>query len=520
MDNGSINEFAFSPCGLNLAIASQDGFLRVFRYESMELLGIARSYFGGFLCVCWSPDGKYIVVGGEDDLVTIWSMQERRVVARGQGHRSWVSVVAFDPYTTSYGVAGDGEGSYEDPYVSDDDGVSALYRNAAGPRSNDQINNNKGSSGSASGPVISNRGGEEFYSSSSSNKMSNGGGIPSNSRSSGRRKSSSVRPRSVSVSGCSTSYRLGSVSQDTQLCLWDITEDVLKQPVKMFRQSVNSPTQAPEKSSGGSLRIEVKPSQGTAGGGVGAAAVAGTSNINNNFSSSSTNNNNNTGQTPVSSLSSISSSNNNNNNDKVDGTVLARDKDIVAVAVQLPSGKGEVEQEKAAGTTTTTTAATTTTTQVGGGSNNNNTSSSSSSKLKSGTGGTGGISLIGNCVGNNLNKMTMSSSISSISSTASGGGDGEDIVGGAAPTAGPSSSSSSTKAIGNGAKSSTDSTSSSSGMMTLNAFTQRLSHFSFGNDKKNGDGGHQQQQQQNQGKKGFTLSKPFGGGSNSISSEF
>lgn len=515
MDNGSINELAFSPCGLNLAIASQDGFLRVFRYESMELLGIARSYFGGFLCVCWSPDGKYIVVGGEDDLVTIWSMQERRVVARGQGHRSWVSVVAFDPYTTSYGVAGgDGEGSYEDPYVSDDDGVSALYRNAAGPRSNDQINNNKSGSGCASGPVISNRGGEEIC--SNSNKMSNGGGIPSNSRSSGRRKSLSVRPRSVSVSGSSTSYRLGSVSQDTQLCLWDITEDVLRQPVKMLRHSVNSPTPAPEKSlSGGSLRIEVKPSQG----GAAAAAVAGTSSSNNNYSSSSTSNNNhnsNTGQTPVSSLSSISSS------DKVDGTVLARDKDVVAVAVQLPPGKNGVEQEKLGGTTATTATAavTTTTTQVVGGSSNNNNNSNTSSSSNKQKSSTGGISLIGNCVGNNLNKMTMSSSISSTSSTASGGGDGEDMGGGAgggvAATAGPSS----TKAIGNGAKSSLDSTSSSSGMMTLNAFTQRLSHFSFGNDKKNGDGsagGHQQQQ--HQGKKGFTLSKPFGGGSNSISSE-
>lgn len=99
-DNCSINEFCFSPDGANLAIVSQDGFLRVFLYDTMELVGIARSYFGGFLCVCWSPDGKYIVVGGEDDLVTVYSFNEKRVVARGHGHRSWVSVVAFDPYTT------------------------------------------------------------------------------------------------------------------------------------------------------------------------------------------------------------------------------------------------------------------------------------------------------------------------------------------------------------------------------------------------------------------------------------
>ena len=50
----------------------QDGYLRVFNYETMELVGTAKSYFGGLHCVCWSPDGRYIVVGGEDDLVHLY----------------------------------------------------------------------------------------------------------------------------------------------------------------------------------------------------------------------------------------------------------------------------------------------------------------------------------------------------------------------------------------------------------------------------------------------------------------
>ena len=98
---GSINEFSFSPCGKFLAIVSQDGFLRVFEYDTMELVGRMRSYFGGLLCLSWSPDGRFIVTGGEDDLISVWSMSQKRVVARGQGHRSWISVVAFDAYTTS-----------------------------------------------------------------------------------------------------------------------------------------------------------------------------------------------------------------------------------------------------------------------------------------------------------------------------------------------------------------------------------------------------------------------------------
>ncbi|XP_059050807.1 WD repeat-containing protein 20-like [Achroia grisella] len=158
-EGSCINEFAFSPCGTNLAVASQDGFLRVFHYDTMELIGRARSYFGGFLCVCWSPDGKYVVVGGEDDLVTVWCFSERKVVARGQGHRSWVSVVAFDPYVVSFTDPESDEG------VEDD-----------------------------------------------------------------RQKSESVQ--------C---YRLGSVSQDTQLCLWDLTEDVLRPPVRARASAHLSP---------------------------------------------------------------------------------------------------------------------------------------------------------------------------------------------------------------------------------------------------------------------------------------
>uniref|UniRef100_A0A023F3K8 Putative wd40 protein dmr-n9 n=1 Tax=Triatoma infestans TaxID=30076 RepID=A0A023F3K8_TRIIF len=150
----SINEFAFSPCGTYLAIVSQDGFLRVFHYDTMELVGSARSYFGGFLCVCWSPDCKYVVVGGEDDLVTVWSFCERRVVARGQGHHSWVSVVAFDPYTSTLGTLSD-------------------------------------------------------FTHTTNNKVD-------------------------------TCYRLGSVGQDTQLCLWDITDDVLRQKPTSRNRSIST----------------------------------------------------------------------------------------------------------------------------------------------------------------------------------------------------------------------------------------------------------------------------------------
>ena len=55
------------------------------------------SYFGGLLCVAWSHDDRLLFTGGEDDLVSVCSVQRRAVVARGQGHRSWVNALSVDP---------------------------------------------------------------------------------------------------------------------------------------------------------------------------------------------------------------------------------------------------------------------------------------------------------------------------------------------------------------------------------------------------------------------------------------
>lgn len=190
--DGSLNEFSFSPCGKFLATVSQDGFLRVFDYESMELIGRMRSYFGGLLCLAWSPDGRFIAAGGEDDLVSFWSTAQKRVVARGQGHKSWVSVVTFDPFTTSIT---DGEAA--DNLSDDDDELPPC-------------------------PPIPSEAAAASNCNSHNNVMTR-------------------QRNSVSV-GCETppvtSYRIGSVGQDTQLCLWELSDDVLKQPVGRSRASI------------------------------------------------------------------------------------------------------------------------------------------------------------------------------------------------------------------------------------------------------------------------------------------
>lgn len=205
---GSVNHFAFSPCSKYLAVVSQDGYLRVFNYDSMELVGLMKSYFGGLLCVCWSPDSKYVIVGGEDDLVTVWSFQDKRVVCRGEGHKSWVTSVAFDPYTTLIGDCDSGtdfSGS-DDDFGNHPPGVArpghALLQDRLGyPKNRGSTRSNQ--SQASSGP-----------------------------------RSGSTDPKSPVPM---TSYRFGSIGQDTVVCLWDLTEDVLRQPVGRSRTSTIIP---------------------------------------------------------------------------------------------------------------------------------------------------------------------------------------------------------------------------------------------------------------------------------------
>lgn len=199
---GALNEFAFSPDGRYLACVSQDGCLRVFHFDSMLLQGMMKSYFGGLLCVCWSPDGRYIVTGGEDDLVTVWSFAEGRVIARGHGHKSWVNAVAFDPFTTSTEDDESGEFSGSDEDIQD---------------------------------------------------STNFGRVRTSSTLSHLSKHSTKSSPSVT-------YRFGSAGQDTQFCLWDLTEDVLypHHPLSRARTLTNtfSASIPPSGSGGSSLAAE------------------------------------------------------------------------------------------------------------------------------------------------------------------------------------------------------------------------------------------------------------------------
>uniref|UniRef100_A0A3B4B399 Uncharacterized protein n=1 Tax=Periophthalmus magnuspinnatus TaxID=409849 RepID=A0A3B4B399_9GOBI len=217
---GGLNEFSFSPDGVHVACVGQDGCLRVFHFDSMELQGVMKSYFGGLLCVSWSPDGKYLATGGEDDLVTVWSFAESRVVARGHGHKSWVNVVAFDPFTTS---------------LEDEEPMEL--------------------SGSE----------EDLHQGTPNSSTTHFGRVRTSSTLSHLSRHSSRGGGSASVT-----YRFGSVGQDTQFCLWDLTDDVLYPRLPLSRAFTN--TFGPSLSNSGSGASQGSSEGGVCGGGSGSGA--------------------------------------------------------------------------------------------------------------------------------------------------------------------------------------------------------------------------------------------------------
>ncbi|KAJ3344062.1 hypothetical protein HDU93_003225 [Gonapodya sp. JEL0774] len=61
MSRKPISDIAFSPDCQHIAVACLDGYLKVMEYHSEQLVDTYKSYFGGFLSVAWSPDGKMII---------------------------------------------------------------------------------------------------------------------------------------------------------------------------------------------------------------------------------------------------------------------------------------------------------------------------------------------------------------------------------------------------------------------------------------------------------------------------
>src|SRR5262249_46682617 len=67
-----IEALAWSPDGLHLASASDDGTVRIWDAQTGALLYRYTGHHGPVSALAWSPDGHWIASGGADATVQVW----------------------------------------------------------------------------------------------------------------------------------------------------------------------------------------------------------------------------------------------------------------------------------------------------------------------------------------------------------------------------------------------------------------------------------------------------------------
>lgn len=91
-----------------IVLTSDDGFIRLFDLLSEKITDIIPSYYAGVLVSKFSLDGKFLFVGGEDDLVSVYEFQISNIfsvsnetgliklVTRLQGAKSWIKGIDIE----------------------------------------------------------------------------------------------------------------------------------------------------------------------------------------------------------------------------------------------------------------------------------------------------------------------------------------------------------------------------------------------------------------------------------------
>ena len=90
---GKVSDLMF--CKKIMYVGFGSGQICVFNEHEMVLT--FKTYFGGVNCFDIDRDGGILAAGGEDDAISVWSLEDKQLIGRGQEHTNWVSDVTFDP---------------------------------------------------------------------------------------------------------------------------------------------------------------------------------------------------------------------------------------------------------------------------------------------------------------------------------------------------------------------------------------------------------------------------------------
>jgi WD40 repeat protein len=96
-----VRSVAFSPDGKTLASGSEDESIKLWDVATRKELATINArtgrVFSAVFCLMFSPDGKILASGGHNRLVRLWDPVTRKERATLKGHTGPVWCVAFTP---------------------------------------------------------------------------------------------------------------------------------------------------------------------------------------------------------------------------------------------------------------------------------------------------------------------------------------------------------------------------------------------------------------------------------------